>query len=60
MRYFDFFWDFLPRSIAFVGAGLLLLGLAWLLRRSGRDPLLLALVAAAYGAGYVLRIGSRG
>ena len=32
-RYFDFFWDFLPRSIGFVGAGLLLLGLAWLLER---------------------------
>jgi uncharacterized membrane protein len=32
-RYIDFFWDFLPRSIAFVGAGLLLLGLAWLLER---------------------------
>ena len=32
-RYFDVFWDFLPRSIGFVGAGLLLLGLAWLLER---------------------------
>ena len=32
-RYFDFFWDFLPRSIGFVGAGVLLLGLAWLLER---------------------------
>lgn len=32
-RYFDFFWDFLPRSIGFVGAGLLLVGLAWLLER---------------------------
>jgi uncharacterized membrane protein len=32
-RYFDFLWDFLPRSIGFVGAGLLLLGLAWLLER---------------------------
>jgi uncharacterized membrane protein len=32
-RYFDFFWDFLPRSLGFVGAGLLLLGLAWLLER---------------------------
>jgi uncharacterized membrane protein len=32
-RYFDLFWDFLPRSLGFVGAGLLLLGLAWLLER---------------------------
>ena len=32
-RYVDVFWDFLPRSIGFVGAGLLLLGLAWLLER---------------------------
>ena len=32
-RYLDVFWDFLPRSIGFVGAGLLLLGLAWLLER---------------------------
>ena len=32
-RYFDIFWDFLPRSIGFVGAGVLLLGLAWLLER---------------------------
>ena len=32
-RYFDVFSDFLPRSIGFVGAGLLLLGLAWLLER---------------------------
>ena len=32
-RYFDLFWDFLPRSIGFVGAGVLLLGLAWLLER---------------------------
>jgi uncharacterized membrane protein len=32
-RYFDFFWDFLPRSLGFVGAGVLLLGLAWLLER---------------------------
>ena len=32
-RYFDFFWDFLPRSLGFIGAGALLLGLAWLLER---------------------------
>ena len=32
-RYFDVFWDFLPRSLGFVGAGLLLLGVAWLLER---------------------------
>jgi uncharacterized membrane protein len=32
-RYFDFFWDFLPRSLGFIGAGVLLLGLAWLLER---------------------------
>jgi uncharacterized membrane protein len=32
-RYVDVFWDFLPRSLGFVGAGLLLLGLAWLLER---------------------------
>ena len=32
-RYFDFFWDFLPRSLTFVGAGVLLLALAWLLER---------------------------
>jgi uncharacterized membrane protein len=32
-RYFDVFWDFLPRSLGFVGAGVLLLGLAWLLER---------------------------
>jgi uncharacterized membrane protein len=32
-RYFDFFWDLLPRSFVFVGAGVLLLALAWLLER---------------------------
>ena len=32
-RYFDLFWDMLPRSFVFLGAGALLLGLAWLLER---------------------------
>jgi uncharacterized membrane protein len=32
-RYFDLFWDMLPRSFVFLGAGVLLLGLAWLLER---------------------------
>jgi uncharacterized membrane protein len=32
-RYFDLFWDLLPRSFVFLGAGVLLLALAWLLER---------------------------
>jgi uncharacterized membrane protein len=32
-RYVDFFWDLLPRSLGFLGAGLLLLALAFLLER---------------------------
>jgi uncharacterized membrane protein len=32
-RYFDLFWDMLPRSFVFLGAGVLLLALAWLLER---------------------------
>jgi uncharacterized membrane protein len=32
-RYFDLFWDMLPRSFVFLGAGVLLLTLAWLLER---------------------------
>jgi uncharacterized membrane protein len=32
-RYFDLFWDILPRSFVFLGAGVLLLALAWLLER---------------------------
>ena len=33
-RYVDLFWDFLPRSLAFIGAGLVLLALAFALERS--------------------------
>jgi uncharacterized membrane protein len=32
-RYFDFFWDLLPRSLVFLGAGFVLLALAWGLER---------------------------
>ena len=33
-RFVDFSWGFLPRSTAFIGAGLLLIGLAFVLERS--------------------------
>lgn len=33
-RYVDLFWDFLPRSLAFIGAGAVLLLLAYVLERS--------------------------
>lgn len=32
-RYFDFFWEALPRSLGMIGAGLLVLGIAYLLER---------------------------
>jgi uncharacterized membrane protein len=32
-RFFDTFWHLLPRSAAFVAAGILVLGIAWLLER---------------------------
>jgi uncharacterized membrane protein len=32
-RYFDFFWDLMPRSLVFLGAGFVLLALAWALER---------------------------
>jgi uncharacterized membrane protein len=32
-RYFDFFWDLLPRSLVFLGSGFVLLALAWGLER---------------------------
>jgi uncharacterized membrane protein len=32
-RYFDVFWSALPRSAGLIGAGLLILGIAWLLER---------------------------
>lgn len=32
-RYFDFFWDMLPRSLVFIGVGALILTLAWGLER---------------------------
>ncbi|MEO5576137.1 MAG: DUF2157 domain-containing protein [Gaiellaceae bacterium] len=32
-RYFDVFWDALPRSVGMIGAGLLVLGIAFLLER---------------------------
>lgn len=32
-RYFDVFWDALPRSVGMIGAGLLVLAIAWLLER---------------------------
>lgn len=44
-RYFDLFWDMLPRSFVFLGAGALLLGLAWLLERQ-RGRLLVRMEAS--------------
>ena len=35
-RYFDVFWSALPRSLGMIGAGLLVLGIAWLLERQRR------------------------
>ena len=32
-RYFDVFWSALPRSLGMIGAGLLVLGIAWVLER---------------------------
>jgi len=32
-RYFDFFWSALPRSVGMIGAGLLVLGIAYVLER---------------------------
>ena len=35
-RYFDVFWSALPRSLGMIGAGLLVLGIAWVLERQRR------------------------
>ena len=32
-RYFDVFWSALPRSVGLIGAGLLVLGIAYVLER---------------------------
>jgi uncharacterized membrane protein len=45
-RYVDFFWDILPRSLGFLGAGLLLLALAFVLERQ-RGRLVRRLEASA-------------
>ena len=44
-RYFDLFWDLLPRSFVFIGAGALLVTLAWGLERQ-RGRLLARMEAA--------------
>ncbi len=38
-RYFDFFWSALPRSLGMIGAGLLVLAIAWLLERQRQQLL---------------------
>jgi uncharacterized membrane protein len=35
-RYFDFFWSALPRSVGMIGAGLVVLGIAYVLERQRR------------------------
>ena len=35
-RYFDVFWSALPRSVGLIGAGLLVLGIAYVLERQRR------------------------
>jgi uncharacterized membrane protein len=38
-RYFDVFWDALPRSLGMIGAGVLILAIAYLLERQRRRVL---------------------
>jgi uncharacterized membrane protein len=38
-RYFDFFWSALPRSAGLIGAGLLILAIAYLLERQRKHLL---------------------
>ena len=38
-RYFDFFWSALPRSVGMIGAGILILGIAWVLERQRKQLL---------------------
>jgi uncharacterized membrane protein len=38
-RYFDFFWSALPRSVGMIGAGILILGIAFVLERQRKQLL---------------------